>query len=994
MPKKSNLFDELLKQCGENSTNNNNNSNNNSNDNNSNNNNNSNSQNKPHLPPSTNKKQVKVNKSNLLSLYNVFKNYENYTTTMYFPITDNYKLESAKVRLPFRNSVGRGSRRTLAKKSSGIIKSNGEDSNELGEVELAFKKQDKQDQQDQQDQEQSDAKKADETNRNTKTNETSASSSNSSSSANTSNNTSPTCSSGSSPGSSKVSQTSNNNNKLKSTEFFICPLCNHCMYEPITLICGCSFCKSCLNEFNLTSIKLSLIKLAKQNAADSLNELDLFTTSNCDMNSKSISNSNEARSSSRKTCQSDDENSSVGSSSDDNNNNTNTNSRSSNVSNSNSEFKDLSCRSLGLFKCFNCSKVHEYNTSEYLKTNTNIASVVDKLFQSKIDIRKLRNDIRRYIIINLENNSNSSNQTRHFDLDKYENMLTYAFNSDKTNHLLLADLFMINYFSGRLDKSLEYAKKTTELRPKWAFSYFMKSIYYQKVGDLANLRSNLIQCFQLDPSIEQIRYKIFQINYILLKPNHSQITDGKSALAYLKNKDIYSLKKSENPSLDLSAIKRSYSFHNNPDQTQLNDSSKFPKTNSIMLQPKKRYHSNDTEGKPMNTNIANYNFKSIESLNAEENYTNDSNEKSKQININTSLITVNDLECSLCYRLFYNPVTTPCGHSYCSSCLERSLDYQDKCPLCKNSLADYLAERRQSPTVFLDSLIKNYFAKEYESRKKQYLDELKELTNNENEIPVFVCTTALPFASCPLHIYEPRYRLMLRRAIETGSKQFGMCMYSEITPYHYTEYGCMLEIRNYQFTRDGRAVVATVGGRRFKVIKAYMKDGYNVAQIEWVNDVREVDEESINELQTLHDKTYQLALKWYRLIPEIQKQKILEIYGEMPPPESDIQANDNGPVWHWFLLNILPLENDFQYKFLTKTSLKERLKQIKKLLIFMLLIDRSRQQMTSSTSSQNIYEGDGELTGENNNNNNNNLNNRSRSSNQIDTDQQENQNQN
>ena len=63
---------------------------------------------------------------------------------------------------------------------------------------------------------------------------------------------------------------------------------------------------------------------------------------------------------------------------------------------------------------------------------------------------------------------------------------------------------------------------------------------------------------------------------------------------------------------------------------------------------------------------------------------------------------------------------------------------------------------------------------------------------------------------------------------------------------------------------------------------------------------------------------------------------------------------DNGPVWHWFLLNILPLENDFQYMFLTKTSLKERLKQIKKLLIFMLLIDRSRQ-VTPSTSSQNLY---------------------------------------
>lgn len=42
----------------------------------------------------------------------------------------------------------------------------------------------------------------------------------------------------------------------------------------------------------------------------------------------------------------------------------------------------------------------------------------------------------------------------------------------------------------------------------------MKSIYYQKISDLNNLRSNLIQTFQLDSSIEQIRYKIFQINYV------------------------------------------------------------------------------------------------------------------------------------------------------------------------------------------------------------------------------------------------------------------------------------------------------------------------------------------------------------------------------------------------------------------------------------------------------------------------------------------------
>ena len=59
-----------------------------------------------------------------------------------------------------------------------------------------------------------------------------------------------------------------------------------------------------------------------------------------------------------------------------------------------------------------------------------------------------------------------------------------------------------------------------------------------------------------------------------------------------------------------------------------------------------------------------------------------------QLLINPELIKPSDLECSLCYRLLFDPVTTPCGHCYCCACLDRSLDHQDKCPLCKSSLAE------------------------------------------------------------------------------------------------------------------------------------------------------------------------------------------------------------------------------------------------------------------------------------------------------------------
>lgn len=43
-------------------------------------------------------------------------------------------------------------------------------------------------------------------------------------------------------------------------------------------------------------------------------------------------------------------------------------------------------------------------------------------------------------------------------------------------------------------------------------------------------------------------------------------------------------------------------------------------------------------------------------------------------------------------------------------------------------------------------------------------------------VPIFVCTMAYPTVPCPLHVFEPRYRLMIRRCMETGTRQFGMCI--------------------------------------------------------------------------------------------------------------------------------------------------------------------------------------------------------------------------
>ncbi len=46
----------------------------------------------------------------------------------------------------------------------------------------------------------------------------------------------------------------------------------------------------------------------------------------------------------------------------------------------------------------------------------------------------------------------------------------------------------------------------------------------------------------------------------------------------------------------------------------------------------------------------------------------------------------------------------------------------------------------------------------------------------------------------------------------------------------------MLEVRDVQYFPDGRSIVDTTGGRRFKVLGRGTRDGYNTAKVEFLKD--------------------------------------------------------------------------------------------------------------------------------------------------------------
>lgn len=108
------------------------------------------------------------------------------------------------------------------------------------------------------------------------------------------------------------------------------------------------------------------------------------------------------------------------------------------------------------------------------------------------------------------------------------------------------------------------------------------------------------------------------------------------------------------------------------------------------------------------------------------------------------------------------------------------------------------------------------------------------------ELPLFPLNLVLfPGMQLPLHIFEPRYRLMIRRCLESD-RSFGVAMivegqegFSGTVP---TDVGCSAEILEVARFDDGRMNLQCVGRRRFRIISQREQDGYLIGDCKWVDD--------------------------------------------------------------------------------------------------------------------------------------------------------------
>jgi Lon protease-like protein len=132
-------------------------------------------------------------------------------------------------------------------------------------------------------------------------------------------------------------------------------------------------------------------------------------------------------------------------------------------------------------------------------------------------------------------------------------------------------------------------------------------------------------------------------------------------------------------------------------------------------------------------------------------------------------------------------------------------------------------------------------------------------------IPLFPLDVVLmPGAELPLHIFEPRYKLMIARCLAEKS-EFGMILAANQSV---AAVGCTAEIvRKLRDYPDGRSDILTIGRSVFRLTGLIEEQQYYEGHVEYVEDVPYAhDAQQQAELLQLFEKCYALlfARPWVR----------------------------------------------------------------------------------------------------------------------------------
>lgn len=181
------------------------------------------------------------------------------------------------------------------------------------------------------------------------------------------------------------------------------------------------------------------------------------------------------------------------------------------------------------------------------------------------------------------------------------------------------------------------------------------------------------------------------------------------------------------------------------------------------------------------------------------------------------------------------------------------------------------------------------------------------------ELPLFPLQVVLfPGADLPLHIFEPRYRLMISECYEQR-KPFGVVLArAESRPMLGEPYaiGTMAEIGALERLEDGRMNLIARGSQRFQVVGQHRRKPYLTGMVE----VYEDRPESVEELAVEADRARELFSTYLQILLEVVGKE--ETHFDLPAQPGELSH---------FIAYFLDLENEQKQELLELNSAARRL---------------------------------------------------------------------
>ena len=203
------------------------------------------------------------------------------------------------------------------------------------------------------------------------------------------------------------------------------------------------------------------------------------------------------------------------------------------------------------------------------------------------------------------------------------------------------------------------------------------------------------------------------------------------------------------------------------------------------------------------------------------------------------------------------------------------------------------------------------------------MSEILEKFSGIKHLPIFPLPLVMvPGELVPLHIFEERYRKMLRD-VEAGDGFFGLSYFepsNDLVEAPATgSVGCVAELRESELMPDGRSNILTLGIVRYRLNELIDSgEPYLVGDLEFFED----EAESETEVEPLADEVFVLFERMAKAAFKMSGAR-----GETP------EILQTSPEALSFLITAaLNFDNEKKYKLLTTTSTIERLVTLKEVL--------------------------------------------------------------